>query len=217
MPLFGFSIHWVDVTILCPVQYVRTFFLFICYSIAFLYFLVSKGSYIGHSPGSDRSTFWLSLLQEWELRLVWDFLTHSRTHIRVLMYVKYYWLHCRERYRSYEGLDGVGRSGPRRILAGYHRQIYRDYARNYLLERDTSFVTPAGLLLPGSCRKKRLTSGRTSQLLWTRSLPRSRRERRAATAFAKITATNRGRQRGAPGHAENCRGRKYETFVYEKI
>lgn len=24
---------------------------------------------------------------------------------------------------------------------GYHRQIYRDYARNYLLARDTSFVT----------------------------------------------------------------------------
>lgn len=41
----------------------------------------------------------------------------------------------------------VSRVPPRRPVSGvfqpgYHRQIYRDYARNYLLARDTSFVTP---------------------------------------------------------------------------
>lgn len=39
---------------------------------------------------------------------------------------------------------------------GYHRQIYRDYARNYLLARDTSFVTPEGNgALPREARRKK--------------------------------------------------------------
>lgn len=50
--------------------------------------------------------------------------------------------------------------------SGYHRQIYRDCARNYLLARDTSFVTPPppsspegnGVLSREARRKKRLTS-----------------------------------------------------------